>query len=238
MKYNKYNDNELLYLISQKDDDALESLVRKYHPLIENRLKRFNIKSCNHDDFYQECLMALYNAIKKFRDDKNGIFNLYLDNAIQNAIKRIINKEKGFFYNVSLVDDLEYISDENNNLHIYEIKEPIYGMFSNFEKVVYKKFYEENLSAKTISNLMICEEKKIYNALGRIKTKLLKNDYLKDERDNLEIRDINLDKLSGLEFRVFKLYVKGYKTIDIAYELGISFVQVSNALSRAKKKMK
>ena len=162
---------------------------------------------------------------------------MYLDNAIQNTIKRLIKKESGYFYNVSLVDDLEYVSTEDIIPVMYEVKETTFKIFSDFEKIVYKKFYEEELSPKKISDLMFCEDKKIYNALGRIKTKLKERDIDFDNRD-LEIKNLDLDKLSGLEYRVFRFYARGYKTSDIAYELGRTFAQVSNALSRAKNKLK
>lgn len=237
MKYDKYNDNELLYLISQKDDDALEILIQKYHPLIESRLKKFNIKSYNHDDFYQECLIAFYNSIKKFRDDKNGIFNMYLDTAIQNAIKRMLKKESGYFYNVSLTDDLEYVIVEDKTDDRHNLKEPLLGMFSEFEKNIYKKFYYDNLSPKEIAQSMLCEDKRVYNALGRIKQKIKERTFSEEVMKAEKMSD-ELEKLSGLEYSVFKLYAKGFKTIEIAYELDMSFSKVSNALARAKKKLK
>ena len=50
----KYNDNELLYLISEKDEVALEIMMNKYEPLIKSMLVRYKIKSKNFEDFYQK----------------------------------------------------------------------------------------------------------------------------------------------------------------------------------------
>ena len=43
MKYH-YNDNELLYLISEKEDSALEIIYQKYTPMIKKRIGDFKIK--------------------------------------------------------------------------------------------------------------------------------------------------------------------------------------------------
>ena len=75
----KYNDNELLYLISEKDDVALEIMMTKYDPLIKSMLARYKIKSKNFEDFHQECLMVLYNCLNKYREDRKMSFNSYLE---------------------------------------------------------------------------------------------------------------------------------------------------------------
>lgn len=40
----KYNDYELLYLIQEMDDEALDIMLKKYIPLIKARIKAFRIK--------------------------------------------------------------------------------------------------------------------------------------------------------------------------------------------------
>ena len=46
MKYH-YNDNELLYLIREKEDSALEIIYQKYTPMIKKRIGDFKIKYKN-----------------------------------------------------------------------------------------------------------------------------------------------------------------------------------------------
>ena len=100
----KYNDNELLYLISENDENAFEILCDKYRPLIISRLRSFKIQEKNFTDFYQECLMVLYQCSENYREDKNFTFNVYLDMSIQNKIRNLLRKDKNYFYNVSLLD--------------------------------------------------------------------------------------------------------------------------------------
>ena len=46
MKYH-YNDNELLYLIREKEDSALEIIYQKYTPMIKKRIGDFKINYKN-----------------------------------------------------------------------------------------------------------------------------------------------------------------------------------------------
>ena len=98
----KYNDNELLYLISEYDEYAFELLCEKYKPLIINRLKKFRIQAVNFDDYYQECLMVLYSCCENYREDKCYTFNIYLDVSIQNKIRNLLRKDHNYFYNDSV----------------------------------------------------------------------------------------------------------------------------------------
>lgn len=236
MKDYEYNDNELLYLINQKDDDALEILINKYKPLINRRIRSYKIRNRDYDDYYQECLITFINVIKRFREDKNGIFNLYLDCAIRNTIKSLMRKEKQYFYNVVLCDELEYVIDEKND-KIYKVKEPLIGRLSKFEKEVYHERYINGLSVKDITKVLGCSEKRVYNAITRMKRKLSECVGEKNNT-NLELQEICFDKLSLFEQGVIEKYMSGVKTKDIALIMGCSYTQVLNALGRAKRKMK
>lgn len=236
MIYYKYNDNELLYLISINNEDALEILIKKYYPLINNRIKKFNIKEYNKEDFFQECLITLYKVIYKFRDDKNGIFTLYLDNAIQDKIRKILKREKKYFYNVSVIDSLDEMGEEkivSQNQQLYE-ESVVY--LSDFEETVYQKYYLKNESPKKISYDMLCEDKKVYNALDRIKRKLCIK--IEDKKEFFDKKKFNSLKLSELEREVYQYYIDGHMSSEIAKLLDYDLSKVLNAISRVKYKMK
>ena len=236
MKYIKYNDNELLYLINQKDDDALEILINKYKPLINNRIKSFKIRTRDYDDYYQECLITFINVIKKFREDKNGIFNLYLDCAIRNTIKSLMRKEKYYFYNVVLCDELEYVVDKESD-RIYKVKEPMIGALSVFEKDVYKGAFIDGLNVDDISEVLRCSKKSVYNAITRIKKKLI-DKKVETKNNSIEFEEIFFGKLSSFEQVVIEKYINGNKPKEIALSMGFTYTQVLNAIGRAKRKMK
>ena len=72
---NKYNDNELLYLLYEGEEVARQLLFKKYKFLIYKRLRAFRIKDKNFDDFFQEGLMALNDAINHFNPYYHKSFN-------------------------------------------------------------------------------------------------------------------------------------------------------------------
>ena len=71
-----YTDNELLYMIRQQDDWAVESLLNKYKPMICGmifRLGQFENCSVSGDaykeDLEQESRMMLVSAADSYRED-------------------------------------------------------------------------------------------------------------------------------------------------------------------------
>lgn len=233
----QYNDNELLYLISQKDDDALEILIKKYEPLINKRLRSYRVNKINYEDYFQECLIALVNAVNRFREDKNGVFNLYLDYAIQSKIKTLLRKDKQYFYSVSVVNGLEYITQDSDN-NIYKVKEEMkIGKLSDWERSVYRKYIDEKTKPKDIAKLFSCDIKKVYNTLSRIREKL-REDFPKQIQKIKYYDSKFVDRrLTKLESEVYFLYVNGKSVDEISEKLGYEKVKTINALSRAKRKL-
>ena len=90
----KYNDNELLYLLSETDEVAFEFIIKKYEPLIKSRLIAFKINTKNYEDFFQECLIVLNKCIYNYREDRIIPFNSYFDKMIQYRIRYILEEEK------------------------------------------------------------------------------------------------------------------------------------------------
>ena len=60
----QYNDYELLYLISEHDENALDIMYHKYMPLIKARIAAFRIKRYNQEDFFQEGLLCSFGRFK------------------------------------------------------------------------------------------------------------------------------------------------------------------------------
>lgn len=236
MIYNKYNDNELLYLISINNEDALDLLIKKYYPLIKNRIKKFNIKEYNREDYFQECLITLVKVVDKFRDDKNGIFTLYLDKAIQDRIRKLLKKEQNYFYNVTFIENLDDVIEEKVTSQNYNLYESNSFGFSDFENDVYEKYYLNQETPRKISVDLLCEEKQIYNAINRIKIKITRNEPKKNILfDSDKLKKI---KLSELEKEILYYYNEGYKVSKIAFVMECDERRVLNALSRVKYKLK
>lgn len=221
----KYNDNELLYLISEKDDVALEIMMTKYDPLIKSMLARYKIKSKNFEDFHQECLMVLYNCLNKYREDRKMSFNSYLEMSLNYCIQNILKKEKTYFYDVVLMEtqDIDYaipLKEEESIDYSFEKLSP-------YEKKVLE-YLSEGYTISSISLQLNKESRSIYNTISRIKSKA---------KTNVKIKREDKD-LSDFEKRVYDKYLLGFKANEIAYLLRADINSIYNALKRAKSKSK
>lgn len=167
----QYNDFELLYLIRENCDFALDIMFRKYIPLINSRIKSFNIKHWNRDDFFQEGLICLHKAISTFREDKNKTFTKYFDLILQRHFMQILRKESNNFYNVDLVGAGEYISEPETKFEdsLSEVINKV--KFSKFETEVLKNL-RLGVKSREIASLLGCKPKQVYDATDRIKKKI------------------------------------------------------------------
>ena len=102
MKYH-YNDNELLYLIREKEDSALEIIYQKYTPMIKKRIGDFKIKYKNQDDFFQEGLITLKKAIETYKDEYGKTLNKYFDLLIQGDLFNCLKKKVSIFITLVLL---------------------------------------------------------------------------------------------------------------------------------------
>lgn len=169
----QYNDYELLYLIYENDDTALDIMYQKYIPLIKTRIKGFRIKKWNYEDFFQEGLLALNKAIQTYNPMARKTFNKYFDLILQRKFIQILRKESSHFYNVELVENGDYLMETNNLRDIYEYENDIINRchFSDFELNVLQ-FMKKGLKSKDISLALECNVKQVYDASDRIKKKI------------------------------------------------------------------
>lgn len=200
MNYKDYNDNELLFYISENNEDANEIIYKKYEPLITNTAKKF-IKSCENaglelNDFIQEGMLGLSNAIKEFDEDKDVTFFTFAKTCIERkmislAISSKRQKHKILNESLSLeitdeegnYSNLEYVLGDNKNnpenliINMENQNELIKKaslVLTDFEMQVFELKIND-FGYKEIAEVLDKEPKAIDNALQRIKLKLKKN---------------------------------------------------------------
>lgn len=169
------NDYELLYLIENNHEEALEILYRKYDNLIKARIKGFKIKQKNYDDFYQEGLLSLDKAIKTYDDKYGKSFNKYFDLILQRRFIQILKKEQKHFYNTVYVEDFYDVVEECSvpyNIEYEETTEEICKLLSDFEKKVFECRIKKNLKTADTAALLNCSVRQVYNAMLRIRQKV------------------------------------------------------------------
>ena len=203
MYIKNYNDYELLYLISEKNQQATDILYEKYIPIINYKTKKFS-NYCKkigleEADLFQEGMIGLSEAIKNFKEEKDVKFstfaNLCVERQIFSSLKKA-SRKKHEFLNNALSLDLNY-NEEKTTLIDFILdnsEEPsIYIENEEAKDILYKKIVENltlleknvlilkinNFSYKEIGSILNKSYKSIDSTLQRIKTKVSK--ILKEE---------------------------------------------------------
>lgn len=167
----KMNDYELLYLIHQGSDEALEIMFDKYQYLIYARVKRFNIPISLRDDFVQEGYIMLNKAIKTYKMESNKTFNKYFDLILQRRFISLIRINKTYQNYAVLMEEVNpsYESDATNDTSSIEVRE---SMFSKQEHLIFVNKYLNSMTTEEMVLKFGLTPKQIYNATVRIKAKL------------------------------------------------------------------
>ncbi len=165
------NDNELLYLIAQDSEEALEIMYKKYENLIKSRISKFNIPKDLYEDYFQEGQLMLHKAIATYNPKTTKTFNKYFDLILQNQFITLLRKQNNYNKNLILVDT-EFVDAKASQQTLHEDLEIETDSLSKFEQTVYQMRFITNASIGEIANALAVSEKKIYNAIQRIKTKL------------------------------------------------------------------
>lgn len=174
--YKAYNDYELLYMVKEGDTVALDILLKKYERFIYKKVYAFFY----HDemgDYFQEGVLCLYKAIETFDDSYNKTFMRYFEVIINRHFINLHKKNKRYY---------EMLESYKNELLIEEAENKIFEESANIvfksplEQKVYEMFYLNNKKVKEIAEELKLESKQIYNAIYRIKSKLL--DMYKEEK--------------------------------------------------------
>lgn len=110
--YQEHDDYELLYLVSENNEDAKEIFFQKYRPTIEFKAKKafpyIKNKGYELNDLIQEGMIGLSKAINDFKEQKNVKFITFANVCIERQILtfvRDINRQKHKILNDSLSID-------------------------------------------------------------------------------------------------------------------------------------
>ena len=164
MKRFVMNDYELIYLIhTELDDIALNYIFKKYRRLIWKYVHMLNIDEKEHDDFHQEGMLMLNQAIKTFNPDRNKTFTRYFELILKRHLFRQYQKIPDYV----LYDHTDFCKGI-----VYIEEEAIPLMGSSFEQEVYQAHFIQFESIESLSNRLRCSKKQIYNAIYRIREKM------------------------------------------------------------------
>ena len=163
-----YNDNELLYLIEEKSEEALEILQEKYLILIKTKIKEMKIPYDKRSDYLEEGLITLNKAVKTFDSKKSSSFYSYFTLLLNRKFIDLLRKRTRDS-KIVLVDDLNDYVVDNYIKEGFVFEEPLY--LSNIEKEIFKLKFIEGKTSKQIALELKLPIKKVYEATDRIKRK-------------------------------------------------------------------
>lgn len=173
IKY-QINDNELLYLIYEKNDYAFDLLCTKYTPMIKRRIKDYRVDTSFYDDYFQEGLIMLDVAIKTYKENTSKSFNKYFDLILSRRIIQLLKKDMRYQRHIDLMGDIECLQlEEKNDLNLDYLSFDLKNL-SKFEEEIITKIYFENYRAGDISKEMNISLRSVYNAISRAKNKMRK----------------------------------------------------------------
>lgn len=194
--YKNYNDFELLYLIGENNEDALNYLYDKYKPIVDMKVKKFIRYAKNlgleYSDLFQEGMIGLSESIESFKVKKDVQFSTFANICIERQIYTALTKAGRKKHNVlndslsldnSLNDEdaslSDFIFDKTSDPSIFiesnENRKELYNKLSEaltpFEKEVFN-LKVSNFEYKEIALLLNKSYKSIDSAIQRIRAKL------------------------------------------------------------------
>lgn len=93
-KINTDDDSELMYLISENNEEANNIIFKKYSSVIDLYAKKYlNLvdgKGMDYNDLYQEGLIALNEAINKYKEQKNIKFASFASICIERKMVSLV----------------------------------------------------------------------------------------------------------------------------------------------------
>lgn len=197
MKQDEYNcDGELLYLVSENNEEANKMIFDKYAPVINYYAKKYSVyvegKGIDYNDLYQEGMIGLNSAINDYKHQKDIKFSTFaficIKRKIFTAVKNA-NRKKHSILNDSYSLDYKNEDDKNsfdNIIHSSEesIEDILVSMeneeffrkrineeLSDFEKIVYE-LKINNFSYEEMSQALGKTHKSIESAISRIRVKI------------------------------------------------------------------
>ena len=196
--YQEYNDQELLYLISDCNEDASSILYDKYKGIIDIKVKKYKQigkkVGLEYNDLFQEGMVGLSEAIRCYKDNRDTKFASFANMCIERQILSVLSSaqrkkhsllndscsldvsidENGrtisdFIFDGTLDPSIKVENDECNKI-LYDY---LYKEMSDFEKNVFdlKMF---GLEYKEIAALLDKSYKSVDSALQRIRIKVKK----------------------------------------------------------------
>ena len=196
-EYEKYTDEELVLLVHQGEDGAVDFLMEKYKNMVRGKAKTLYLIGGEHDDLIQEGMIGLFRSIRDYDETKESTFAAFaalcVSRQIYKAIEAQNRKKNQPLNNYISLDTPAYLENDQDNRRLVEVLQPagsgnpeqvvidrerveqlerrLDEALSPMEKQVFTLF-REGYPYQRIAEMLGKDPKSIDNALQRIKNKL------------------------------------------------------------------
>lgn len=182
--YNELSDNQLIALHKASDTEAFPVLLERYKDLVKGVSRAYYLVGGDGDDVLQEGYCGLLKAVTTYSENSTASFSTFarlcVESSIKTAITKANNKGNELLNNaVSIAECLGVFTPDTpedkviDDERVGELREKITSGLSETEKTVLER-YLTGMTYGEIADSIGCNEKKVDNAIQRIKKKLLK----------------------------------------------------------------
>ncbi len=191
----KLADNELLYLIQEKNEEAGDLLFERYKHIIDISINKYlrSAYALNVDieELKQEAMLGYVDAIHSYNDNMNMKLSSFISLCVERRLQNIIRKnntgkikmlKEAYSLDNEIGEDLtlaDVVGDNRSNPEVIKeekesvkkLREKIDSALSNSEKEVLELMLND-YSSEEIASILSVDIKRVYNATARIRMKL------------------------------------------------------------------
>lgn len=164
MKKTYEDDYELLYLISENNEEAQDDIFKKYEPVVNFYAKRYSHlvegKGIDFNDLYLEGLIGINSAIKNYKDQKDIKFSTFVFTCIKRKIITAVknaNRKKHSILNESY--SIDYHNEDNDTNGFQNL---VYDASGGIEDLLVSK-EDSKIFNKMINQELTDFEKQVYD---------------------------------------------------------------------------
>lgn len=142
--YSDLSDNELLELINkEKNNDAMETLIKRFGPLVTRQSRSLYIIGADEEDLIQEGMIGLVKAVNDYKADKGASFKTFVFMCVRRQMLTAINNSNNR-KNIPLNHYISIYGDGNGD-YVSPLDEMDSGVITNPEDIMLARLQESDL---------------------------------------------------------------------------------------------
>ena len=139
--YSDLSDNELIN--KEKNNDAMETLIKRFGPLVTRQSRSLYIIGADEEDLIQEGMIGLVKAVNDYKADKGASFKTFAFMCVRRQMLTAINNSNNR-KNIPLNHYISIYGDGNGD-YVSPLDEMDSGVITNPEDIMLARLQESDL---------------------------------------------------------------------------------------------